>query len=306
MSTISPTADLQKTLRDSAQYLKGVGPARMEKLRKLGIETVGDLLFHFPRSYEDCTDVRTIAGLTAGKLQTVQGEVVEIQGKELADGRTVVSVVLSDGKNILEGAWFNQVYAAGGLRFGERVAFTGKPKRFRGHWQMHNPRILKIEDGDANEGIVPVYPLTEELRRDQLRPIIRQGVDQYVHLVPEILPPDLLSKRRFPELPRALLDLHFPEALPAALAARRRFIYEEFLILQLALAVRRRELRDRLRAPILMVTPQIDARIRRLFPFQLTRDQNQAVADISRDLAGERPMQRLLQADVGAGKTAVA
>jgi ATP-dependent DNA helicase RecG len=306
MTTVSPISDSQKPLRESAQYLKGVGPARMEKLRKLGIETVEDLLLHFPRSYEDFTDIRPIGGLTAGKLQTVQGEIVEINGKELADGRKVVSVVLSDGKDVLEGAWFNQVYVAARLRYGEHVAFIGKPKRYRGHWQMNNPRIQKLDDAQIQEGIVPVYPLTEDLRREQLRPIIQHGVDQYAHLVPETLPLELLGKRRFPELPRALRDLHFPGTLPAALNARRRFIYQEFLILQVALAIRRRELRDRLRAPILMVTPQIDARIRRLFPFTLTKDQNQAIADICRDLAGARPMQRLLQADVGAGKTAVA
>jgi ATP-dependent DNA helicase RecG len=289
----------------------------------LGIETVHDLLFHFPRSYEDLTDVRPIAGLKAGSLQTAQGEVVEIGGRHLADGRSLVSVVLSDGKDCLEGVWFNQVYMAGRFRYGQHVAFSGKPKRYQGHWQMTNPRVQVLDTprrpGAAvvarspdramvppEVGILPIYPLTEDLRAEHLRPIIQRAVERFAKEVPDILPPELRRQRALPEIVQALNDLHFPQTLAEAQAARRRFIYEEFLVLQVALAVRRRELRDRLRAPILVATPQIDARIRRLFPFRLTADQDRAVADVCRDLAGDRPMQRLLQADVGAGKTAVA
>jgi ATP-dependent DNA helicase RecG len=158
----------------------------------------------------------------------------------------------------------------------------------------------------ANPGIVPIYPLTEDLSGEQLRPIIRWAVEQYARDVTDILPPELRQRRGLPDVALALNDLHFPDSMETAQTARRRFVYEEFLVLQVALAVRRRELRDRLRAPILMVTPQIDVRIRRLFRFRLTADQDRAVADVCRDLASDRPMQRLLQADVGAGKTAVA
>jgi ATP-dependent DNA helicase RecG len=291
------------------QFVKGVGPARAEQLGRLGIVTVGDLLFHFPRSYDDLSDVRPIAQLAEGKLQTVQGEVVEIDGKHLPDGRTVVSVVLSDdGKTCLEGVWFNQPYAARRFRYGQHVAFSGKPKWFRDHWQMASPQVQALDGpGPAGgPGIVPVYPLTEDLRADQLRPVIRRAVEEFSQHVREVLPDWLLKHRGLPEVRRALADVHFPAALEAARAARRRFVYEEFLILQLALALRRRDLRDRQRAPVLAVTPQIDARIRRLFPFRLTGDQDGAVAEISKDLGSDRPMQRLLQADVGAGKTAVA
>ena len=313
-----PSAD---PLKQSVQYLTGVGPTRQEQLRRLGIETVGDLLFHLPRSYEDLTDIRRVAELTTGTVQTVHGEIVEIEGRRLADGRSVVSIVLSDGKDILEGVWFNQVYASSRFRYGQRVAFSGKPKRYQGHWQMANPRVTVLEErrrppgtpatpappDDADDArILPVYPLTEDLRAEQLRPIIRRAVAQFAAHVPEILPADLRRLNGWPDIAQALRDLHTPNTLPAALTARRRFIYEEFLILQVALAVRRRELRDRLRAPILIVSRQVDAHVRRLFPFRLTEDQDRAVADICRDLASDRPMQRLLQADVGAGKTAVA
>jgi ATP-dependent DNA helicase RecG len=309
LSTEYPASVLAEPLRQSAQFLKGVGPARLEQLRRLGIATVADLLFHFPRTYEDLSDVRPIAELAEGALQTVQGEVVEIEGKSLPDGRSVVSVVLSDGgRQCLEGVWFNQPYAARRFRFGQRLAFSGKAKWYRDHWQVVNPHVQILDGAAAGAGdsIVPVYALTEDLRADQLRPILRHAVDEFAGHLADILPASLRQEHRLPDAPQALCDVHFPTTLAAARAARRRFIYEEFLVFQIALALRRRDLRDRQRAPVLEVTPLIDARIRRLFPFRLTADQDRAVAQIARDLGSDRPMQRLLQADVGAGKTAVA
>src|SRR5262249_11426590 len=151
-----------------------------------------------------------------------------------------------------------------------------------------------------------IYPLTEDLRPEYLRPLLRRAADQFAEHLPEVLPEELRLKRSLPDVRGALAAVHFPADLAAARNARRRFVYEEFLTLQVALAVRRRDLRDRQRAPVLRVTRQIDERIRRLFPFRLTEDQDRSVAEICDDLACERPMQRLLQADVGAGKTAVA
>jgi ATP-dependent DNA helicase RecG len=296
-------------LAASLDTLPGVTPSRRELLERLGLRTVGDLLFHFPRSYEDLTDVRGIAALTAGKVQTVQGEVVEIEGRSLNDGRRVVSVVLSDdGKSCLEGVWFNQPNAARRFRFGQWLSFSGKPKWFRDHWQMNNPRV-QVLDGDeqATEvGIVPVYPLTEDLRPEQLRRLLGKALDRYANRIVDILPPELRQKRGWPSLAQCLREVHNPPSLEAARRGRKRFVYEEFLVLQLALALRRREVRDRQQAPALPTTPEIDFRIRRLLPFQLTGDQDRAVADVCHDLAGTRPMQRLVQADVGAGKTAVA
>ena len=300
-------APSSKPLQESAQFLKGVGPARMELLRKLGIETIADLLFHFPRSYDDLSNIRPIDQVTAGTLQTVQGEVVEIEGREPAKGGCVVSVVLSDGRHCLEGVWFNQPYAARLVRFGLRVAFSGKPKWYREHWQMTNPRVQVLDGaGGAAPGIVPVYPLTEGLHAEQLRTLIRQAVEGYSGLVSEIVPADFLARHHFPSAAEGLRHIHLPETLEQAKLARRRFAYQEFLVLQLALTLRRRDLRDRQLAPRLPVTPAVDGRIRRLYSFQLTADQDAAVAAICRDLASDRPMQRLLQADVGAGKTAVA
>src|SRR5262249_54426252 len=178
-------------LQSSVQFLKGVGPARLEVLRRLGIATVGDLLFHLPRTFEDLSDFRSIAALTPGTTQTVRGEVVEIDGRSLADGRTIVSVVVCDnGRDCLEGIWFNQPGSARRFRYGMRVAFSGKPQWFRDHWQMNGPRVQILEQGDggnerrgdgqkdSTDLVVPVYPMTENLRPDQLRAMLRQAVDK--------------------------------------------------------------------------------------------------------------------------------
>ena len=296
------------SLDDSVQYLKGIGPTRAELLAKLGIHSVADLMFHLPRSYDDLSDVRPISKLSAGTLQTIQGEVVEVDSKTLPDGRRILSVVLADetGKCV-EGVWFNQFNVARQVRYGQKLAFSGKPRWYQDHWQINHPRVQPLDQIDEPQSkVAAVYPLTENVRADQLQGYIRQALDCCLPLVEDILPAALRQQRSLPDAQQALRQVHFPDALPPALAARRRFAYEEFLLLQLALAMRRRDLRDRRRAPKLPVDQAIDLHIRRLFPFPLTKDQDKAVAAICRDLAEDRPMQRLLQADVGAGKTAVA
>jgi len=296
-------------LQRSVQFLRGVGPARGERLAKLGIATIADLLRHFPRGYEDLSDFRTFDQIEAGVLQTVVGELVEFDGKHLDNGQRIASAVIADAKGrCLEGVWFNQITALRPFRYGMKVAFSGKPKWFRDHWTMQHPRVQILEEASAQptRQVIPIYPLTENIRAEDLREWIRAGLEQAGQHCVEILPPPLRDRHQYPEVQQAFWRLHFPEILEQAKLARRRFIYEEFLLLQLALAARRREIRDRQRAPRLPTDVEIDGRIRKLLPFALTNDQNQAVRAICKDLASDRPMQRLLQADVGAGKTAVA
>jgi ATP-dependent DNA helicase RecG len=295
------------TLEQDVQYLKGVGPAKADLLAKLDVRTVGDLIFHFPRSYDDLTNVKPMDQIEAGVLQTVQGEVVEIEGTELADGRRVVNVVISDPKGkCVAGVWFNTLLIVGKLKYGQQVAFSGKPKWYRDHWTMNHPRFQVLDEAEAKLEVVPVYPLTEGLRPESLREAIRSALAKGAEQVVETLPEPARVKHNYPPVEQALWHVHFPEVVAQGVHAKRRFIYEEFLILQIALAVRRRSVRDRQQAPKLPTTTQIDAHIRRLYPFRLTGDQDRAIASIVKDLASDRPMQRLLQADVGAGKTAVA
>ncbi len=237
-------------LDNSLTSLGSLSAHRRDLLARLGLRTVGDLLFHFPRAYEDLSDVRTIAQLTAGPIQTVQGEVVEIGSRDLNNGGFVVSVVISDdGQRGLEGLWFNQAGAARRFHYGQRVSFSGKPRWYRDHWQMNTPRVQVLdEEPGPDVSVVPIYPLTEDLRLEHLRPLVAKALDSHAADVSDVLPESLQQKHRWPGVVQALRDVHNPATLESARHAGRRFIYEEFLILQLALALRRRELRDRQRA----------------------------------------------------------
>jgi ATP-dependent DNA helicase RecG len=296
-------------LARSISCLKGPSARRLEQLEKLGCKTIRELLFHFPRQYEDLSRLRRIQELQNGQVQMAQGEIVEMDSRETASGVPLVSIILSDGGNVcLEGVWFNQPYISSRFRYGQHVAFIGKVKWFRDRYQMSNPRFQRVEEnqGASEPGILPNYPLADDLSNEQLRKIIRQAVDRFGNLLVDPLPEELRRQHGWLEATQAIREVHFPTAIERATAARNRFVYEEFLVLQLGLALRRRELRDRQRAPRLIGNPEVDARIRRLFPFELTGDQNKVIEEIRKDLGSERPMQRLLQADVGAGKTAVA
>jgi ATP-dependent DNA helicase RecG len=303
-----PAGRPEPRLDDSAQFVRGVGPARFPLLQKLGIETVRDLLYFFPRAYADLSDQRPIADLQPGLLQTVVGEIVEMEGRTTASGKQLLSVVISDGQDVLEGVWFNQTFVARQLAFGMRVAFSGKPEWYRDHWQMNRPRVrvLREDEATGDHPVVPIYPLTQGLHAETMRRIQRYVIDTYADLVSDPLPVSVRAKRHLADLTTALRTIHLPPSLSEAERARRRIAYEEFFVLHVALTIARRDQQVSLTAPAMPVSERIDAHIRKLFPFQFTRGQNQAIVQICKDLAQERPMRRLLQADVGAGKTAVA
>jgi ATP-dependent DNA helicase RecG len=293
-------------LNSPVQFLKGVGPQRAEKLRRLGIETVEQLLYYLPRDYQDLTDLRPIAELEAEKLQTARGRVVDLDAKETHKGGTLSAALIDDGTGRLRAVWFNQPTAIKRFRVGDTVLFSGKPAWKTGCWQMAHPEVQISEEEGLGEPFLPIYSLTEDLRLGDLRRILRAAVTQYADQVPDILPPILLATHQFPAVGQALANAHFPPDKRSGEVARRRLAYEEFLLLQLALALRHSSFRDERQAPKLDATGPIDQRVRRLFPFQLTADQNRAIAEICGDLASGKPMNRLLQGDVGSGKTVVA
>ncbi len=304
-----PASSPGHPLDESCQYVKGVGPVRYEMLQKLGVQTIRDLLYFFPRTYEDLSDCRTVHELSAdGSMQTVIGEVVEMDGRTTRSGKSVLSIVIHDGQDILEGVWFNQTFIARQLEYGMKVAFSGKPQWRNDHWQMNKPRVRPVNEELLREHrqLLPVYPLTAGLHADAMRKIQHHVVTQFAQQCQDMLPQALKERFGLINLSDALTKMHLPKDKQAIEQARKRLVFEEFLILQLALALKGRDQQNTLKANPLCVTELIDARIRRLFPFALTRDQNRAIRDICQDMAMARPMKRLLQADVGAGKTAVA
>jgi ATP-dependent DNA helicase RecG len=305
-------ADSQPTpaqlLATPVQFLKGVGPQRAELLARLGMKTARDVLFYFPRDYQDFTDQRDVGQLEEGKLQSVRGVIEEVDFRTTAAGGSVMGMLVRSPTGYIRGLWFNQPHLRDKYTHGQKVLLAGKPKYEGLVWQMHHPRVetLDAEEEEPQSLILPVYPLTEGLQQWHLRKIIRAALDEYVGLLDEVFTEEFRREHDLLPIKEALPQIHFPADQASIARAKRRFVYQELFVLQLALAAKRWQQHDQRKAPALEATAKIDARIRRLFPFELTEGQKQAIADISADMAGPLPMNRLLQGDVGSGKTLVA
>jgi ATP-dependent DNA helicase RecG len=303
-----PAKSAAQLLATPVQYVKGVGPHVAELLDRLGLRFVRDLLFFFPRDYEDLTDRREIVDLEEGSLQSVLGVVEDVELRNMGTGRCVLGVLIRGTTGHLRGLWFNQPFMRERFGLGQRVMLSGKPKQNGLVWEMVHPKVATLaEDEEAPPGaILPVYPLTEGLLQWQIRRFVREALDAYAGLLEEVFPAEYLETHGLWPLQKALPAIHFPESHEALDQARRRFVYQELFVLQLALAVKRHQQRSSSRSPVLEATAKIDARIRRLFPFELTAAQQQAIAEIAADMGRSVPMNRLLQGDVGSGKTVVA
>jgi ATP-dependent DNA helicase RecG len=305
MSSVEATA--AQLLATPLQYLKGVGPARAELLERLGLHAVRDVLFFFPRDYQEISE-REVDQLEEGKFQSVRGVVEDVDLRNTFAGGSILGVSIRCRTGQLRGLWFNQPFMRERFSFGQRVMLSGKPKYEGLVWQMSHPQVvvLDAEEEEPPAKILPIYPLTEGLQQWHMRKIVRAAVEAYADKLDEVFPEEYLRGHDLWPLRLALPQVHFPKDQESLDRARRRLVYQELFILQLALAVRRQQQHDQRKSPSLEATAKIDARIRRLFPFELTGGQQQAIAEISADMAGPRPMNRLLQGDVGSGKTVVA
>jgi ATP-dependent DNA helicase RecG len=309
------------------RYLPGVGPRRAELLGRLGLGSVGELLLAAPRRLEDRRRRTAIAGLRAGQTATVAGEVLDVRGRRISGGRHLLEVTVADDSGTLSAIWFNQPYLADRFVPGRRAILTGKADIYRGRARLAAPEHEVLDPADdaaelpdvgrqlacepsyaelAFGRLVPVYGLTEGLGQRFMRRLVWRALASAAADWPEPFDPGFRRERRLPAVAEALRGLHFPEDPAQAAAARRRFAYEELLVLQLALAQGRRALERLGAARGYPVSAALDARIRARLPFRLTGAQDRAVAEVARDLAATRPMNRLLQGDVGSGKTAVA
>jgi len=297
-------------LQTPVQFVRGVGPARAELLAKLNLLTVDDLLLNLPRDVLDLTRVVSVFELQPDELQTVSGIVVDRDAKETAKGMIIVAVLLQSDGGFVRGVWFNQPHMLQWFALGQRVLFTGKPKFSMRRWEFLKPQVqwLSEDEGDGATGIdiLPRYGLTEGLQQYEMRRVMRNVVEDFAPLVPEYLPESFRNRAGVPGIGPALMQVHLPKALDEYEAGRHRILFDDLLEFQIAIALRRRVWKQSSRATPLPSSAKIDARIRRLFSFHFTAGQNRAVNEIVADLARDQAMHRLLQADVGAGKTAVA
>ncbi|MGD9637376.1 MAG: ATP-dependent DNA helicase RecG [Pirellulales bacterium] len=295
-------------LATPVQFVPGVGPQKAKLLANLELYTAADLVFFFPRDYQDLSDRRAIADLEDDKLQTIRGVVAEVDATTSGFGKSRVGVLVSDGRDFLRAMWFDQPFMRGKFQPGQHVLMSAKPRLRGGRWEMAHPRVTWLE-GEADEPesrLLSIYPLTEGLSQYEMRRIVAAAVERYGPVLEEVFPPQLLSELQLMPLAAALAAIHSPQNAEELARARRRFIFQELFILELALVARRRQQQFGFRAPSLSATAEIDARIRRRLPFELTAGQQAAIREVAADLAREMPMNRLLQGDVGSGKTVVA
>ena len=295
-------------LQTQSQFVRGVGPARAEMLARLNLLTAGDLLFNLPRDVLDLTRVVPAFELKPDVVQTVFGIVVDRDAKETSNGKTIVGVLLRSDGGFVRGVWFNQPYMLHKFELNQKVLFSGKPKFSQRRWEFSHPHIqfLGDDEGDMTGGLLPRYGLTEGLKQHEMRRLMRNVVEDFAHQIPELLPESFRQRAQIPEIKQALTQIHLPKTLDEYEAGRRRVLFDDLLEFQLGLAMRRRVWQQHQRAIPLPNSAKVDARIRRLFSFRFTGGQDHAVQEIVADIARDRAMHRLLQADVGAGKTAVA
>jgi ATP-dependent DNA helicase RecG len=307
----SMVPQLAAGLATPLQYVKGVGPQRARLLERLGLATVWDALNWFPRRYEDRRQLVPFRKLRIGEMQATGGVVVGVSPPPRGRSRVPMTVLFRDESGFFSGLWFNQPYLLQVFKRGQRVVLYGKvvPARGKGPLTMQNPEFEVVEEDEEASlhmgRIVPAYGLTEGLTQRPMRSLLHRVVERYAAEAPEPLPEALRRRRELPPSADAFRAIHFPDSLEVAEAARRRFVFEDFLLLQVGLAIRRR--REATRPGNAIAPPgALVGRLLASLPFALTAAQQRVWEEIRADLARPTPMNRLLQGDVGSGKTIVA
>jgi ATP-dependent DNA helicase RecG len=280
-------------------------------LSRLGIRSAEDLLFLFPARYEDRRNLAPLSSLRGGETVSVAARVAAVERrKTFRKGLSVITALISDGRTMARAVWFNRLGLEKILLPGVRVLFYGRVDLRGGSVQLTNPEFEVLdEDGDEEKSlaIVPVYPSTAGLSQKALRKMTRSAMDDFLPALEEYLPGDLMSRLDLPGLAESVRELHFPESREKWKAARRRLAFDEFFLLQAGLALRRCRAGDRSSpAPSLPPGALVAECLESRLPFTLTEGQKKAAEEIFADMSRTVPMNRLLQGDVGSGKTAVA
>jgi ATP-dependent DNA helicase RecG len=287
---------------------KGVGPARATQLRALGLSSIRDLVEYFPRRYQFEAEEMPISDLVADQIHTARGEITACQYARGARGGRF-EATLHDGNESLSLVWFNAAYLRNKLTPGMSIRVRGKVKFFRNFPQMVNP-TWQLIDADTplveDSKLRPVYPATADLPSATIERVYDGAIDAVAPLMQEWFEPTLLKERQLISRPDAYAKIHRPQTYADAHHAHRRLVYDELMLLQLGLGIARRARGDRLSAPLVRADKLLDERIRKRFGFALTRAQERSAFDIVRDMQSGVAMNRLLQGDVGSGKTAVA
>lgn len=292
----------------SIQYLKGVGPRYARLLEKLGVSTLADLLFYFPRAYQDRSRARPLSMTVDGEPVLVVVQVVGAESFKTRSGKSLTKVAVADESGRASLVFFNARFSLQSQfekLVGRTLAVYGAPTRDRASLQFTSPEWELVETEAEAERIMPVYPLTEGLPQSLVRRIVAEAVERCAHALPERLPEPLRDRLDLVDADLAVRSIHLPPDNATLEAARRRLIFEELFLLQLALARRRHE-ETSVAGPLLDRAEELAEVFIATLPWPLTGGQRRALSQALDDMASGRAMNRLVQGDVGSGKTAVA
>lgn len=304
------TENAQETLARPVRFARGVGEQRAALLAKLNVFTIGHLLLTLPHRYEDRRALRAITSLRKDEFVSIEAVFDRGHWSQARFGSGRYEADFHDASGFIRCHWYNARWMQDAFKPGEKVLLYGKVNLFRGVPYFNHPEIERLsEEGDEtihSGRIVPVYPLTEGLPQRAMRRILWNAVEQYALLVPETLPADLRERRGLPDLGQSLRSVHFPVTLADARRARERLAFEEFLCMQYVLVARKSKAAQVVKTNQHHPEGKLRDRFLASLPFQLTQAQHRSLAEIRADMALPAPMHRLLQGDVGSGKTVVA
>jgi len=305
-SSPAAKAKARETLDSPITVLHGIGPKRAERMARLGVRTIRDMLTFLPRRYNDYSELKPINRLSYGEEVTVIGSVRRARVRRPKSGSPLFKATLSDGTGTVEVTWFNQPYLANKINEGDQIVVSGEVDEYLGRLCFTSPEWEPLrEDLLHTNRIVPVYPLTEGISGKWLRRLMKRTVTYWVRRLPDYLPTSVQQAEGLLDLETAILQAHFPSSLELLARARRRLAFDELFVLQLALLAYRREWRSDPGQPITVREDVLQAYLGGL-PYELTQAQQRSLQQILDDLQSEEPMTRLLQGDVGSGKTVVA
>ncbi len=287
--------------------LQGVGPKNAESLAKLGMQTLGDMLYNFPRRYEDYTLLKPIQSLMYNDVVTVLGTIQSIHNRPIRGGKqNIIEVIISDGTGSLRISFFNQPWLMNRFKQGEAISVSGKIDQYLGRIVMNSPdwESVEMENLHTNR-IVPIYSLTERITQKWLRNQMKQVVTYWAPAVVDALPDTIRRDARLVSLGEALTQVHFPDSQDRLKLARERLAFDEIFYLQMGVLRQKRDWQSVEGRHFTVTDEWLGARLESL-PFTLTSAQQESLNDIRKDLDSGRPMNRLIQGDVGSGKTVVA
>ena len=299
-----------KDLNMSVQFLKGVGPERARILKKIGIETVEDLITYFPFRHEDRAHLKLFAQITPGEEATVLAVVAKHQITFTRGGRPLLKILLEDGSGKATMVCFNQLYLKDSLPPGTSVVLHGKFERTFRDLQITNFTYEKLtgkeDDLIHTKRIVPIYQVTSKLNLRFLRTLVKKTLDSYLSYSRETLSEIILREYNLMPYQEAVYNIHFPSTREKGEDARRRLIFEEFFFWELAMALRRRQVKGINKNRKYQLRKNLLTAFKEKLPFDFTSAQKRVIREIFNDLMSPKPMNRLLQGDVGSGKTVVA